>query len=117
MKYKVWDSKDKNWDNENDFFINPKGKLYLWDNGVIEECIDSLIVVYSAEKYDKNGVELFSGDLLKNNSDSIFEIYFDEQYSQWCVVDEAGNTDPLNEPDGMNDFYKIGNKYENPELY
>ena len=66
---------------------------------------------------DKNGVEIYGGDIvnaniLSWNLGTMGEIVYDKEHSCYGNKNEAGIT-PLNR---LNDFEVIGNIYENKEL-
>ena len=64
MKFKVFDSKLKSFLSEEFYFLDCNGKLhYLNHKEIVSEWI---FPVFSTEKNDKNGVELFDGDILKS---------------------------------------------------
>ena len=77
------------------------------------------VVMQSTGLKDKNGVEIFEGDLVRHDDNingfwETFEacqIVYDEGYAQFCFKLDAGNflTDYRN-------LNVIGNIYENPEL-
>ncbi|MGH1867203.1 YopX family protein [Enterococcus durans] len=76
-------------------------------------------LMQSTRLKDKNGVEIFEGDLVEHDDNingvwetfEACEIVYDEGYAQFCFKWDAGNflTDYRN-------LNVIGNIYENPEL-
>lgn len=71
--------------------------------------------------HDKNGKEVYEGDLLSDGEDfpMILPVIYDEEYSMFCVDvsfdKDGGSIDEIKETfsDG---FTVVGNIYENPEL-
>ena len=72
---------------------------------------------------DKNGKEVFEGDIIKDSEDFIAQVVYDKEYAGFGL-----NYQPFDLVDGLsvtfeelkneyrNTFKVIGNKYENPEL-
>ena len=124
MKFKVWDKYDKKFINSENYFINSKGTLYEYSRNTFysDACLN-FIPVYSTEKTDKNGVELFKGDKVKRpgGDPTVVEIIF--KNGCWCVLNRE-----LRAYYTMFDFFiqlrngkgyqceKIGTTFENPEL-
>jgi uncharacterized phage protein (TIGR01671 family) len=120
-KFKVWDSDEKKFVNPDGFMINNKGELVQkFDScaskgsAYIERAFKKYNPVFSTIKEDKNGVELFEGDIFKaihqvTGQEIIGKISFIE--SGWFFDYPRGS---------LQEWYKcgvkIGNKFENPEL-
>ncbi|HAQ4449822.1 hypothetical protein VKPMB4989_03265 [Enterococcus lactis] len=81
--------------------------------------IDKYELMQSTGLKDKNGVEIFEGDLVEHDDNlngdwetfETCEVVYDKDYAQFCFKWDAGNflTDYRN-------LNVIGNIYENPEL-
>ncbi|HGF8068524.1 TPA: YopX family protein [Enterococcus faecium] len=81
--------------------------------------IDKYELMQSTGMKDKNGVEIFEGDLVEHDDNlngdwetfEACEVVYDKDYAQFCFKWDAGNflTDYRN-------LNVIGNIYENPEL-
>ena len=80
---------------------------------------DKYVLMQSTGMKDKNGVEIFEGDLVEHDDNlngdwetfEACEVVYDKDYAQFCFKWDAGNflTDYRN-------LNVIGNIYENPEL-
>ncbi|EME3558714.1 hypothetical protein QPI78_001197 [Enterococcus faecium] len=80
---------------------------------------DKYVLMQSTGMKDKNGVEIFEGDLVEHDDNlngdwetfEACEVVYDKDYAQFCFKWDAGN---------FLTYYRnlnvIGNIYENPEL-
>lgn len=72
---------------------------------------DEVILMQSTGLKDKNGVEIFEGDILKDDSES-GKVVYDPDRTMWRVYGKDFD-------DALSDWWMgrvIGNIYENPEL-
>ncbi|MCW1053163.1 YopX family protein [Streptococcus anginosus] len=80
-----------------------------WD--VEKFSLDDVILMQSTGLKDKNGVEIFEGDILKDDLES-GKIVYDPDRTMWRVYGKDFD-------DALSDWWMgrvIGNIYENPEL-
>ncbi len=120
--------------------MNREIKFRVWDNTIhsfvsqdtLKEIfgLDLFNISQNSKKYtiqqftgvlDKNGKEIFEGDLIKNNShnNEICEIgYFTDIYASFGYrgIDCKGDFYHLHSYKSGKDFEVIGNIFENPEL-
>jgi len=112
IKFRAWDKENKKMHKvnmidfiEGEIFVEPqpKNKSRLW----FEECKDSILMQYTGLK-DKNGEEIYEGDIIKKEwDDEIEEVTWNEGYV------EPFNFSYYEDPEGGE---ILGNIYENPEL-
>lgn len=116
-KFRAWDVHNK------EMFANDQ--LIIWDSNVYANdpgkisvdkmrgwSIDEKYLMQSTGLFDKNGVEIFEGDVLKGDDGEIFlnTVYFDEKTAKWMR-----DTD-IELWENVELLEIIGNIYENPEL-
>jgi len=121
IKFRAWDSRNTEMvysDKEDSFYINTKGALFMYalpksESGINTEYHKDYQVMQYTGLKDKNGVEIYDSDLLREEGDKIYIVKFsDEGY--WMA-------DPANcEGDWFHiydfDWRVIGNIHENTEL-
>ena len=101
------------------YFLNPIGNVcYQLDESIIEEVDEYILMQYTSLK-DKNGVEIYEGDIIKDwEGIDIYEIVWNKQWA--CF--ELNRLTHKNDTgmDAMDEapfhFEVIGNIYENKEL-
>ncbi|MEO1768289.1 YopX family protein [Candidatus Enterococcus ferrettii] len=79
-KFRAWDKKDK--DIKEVTSIDWSLDIVEFLNGAIEREFDSVIIMQSTGLKDKNGVEIFDGDIVKVSVHNGFDYYDNEV----CVV-------------------------------
>ena len=125
-KFRVWNEKTESFIDYGDLMLDLKnGKVYSGDVGIPEYTIDvtnQVILMQYTGCRDKNGIEIYEGDVIKDKYDKIWLV-------QW-YVGAFVITDKIPDSDGQTSTYShfsnlsnhhfyfevIGNIWENPEL-
>ncbi|WP_449449540.1 YopX family protein [Streptococcus suis] len=112
-KFRVWDKISHGW--RHDVYIGLDGlakDLSRTGEEPFELPLDNVIIMQSTGVFDKNGKEIFEGDVVNIFDEKLSKIYFSE--GAFCVDVLNGGT-PLHVY--LSEHLElIGNIYENPEL-
>ena len=125
IKFRAWDEANNEMvysDKEDCFYINTKGVLFMYSKKPTKKGEDYHkdynVMQYTGLK-DKNGVEIFEGDLLRvlDNKNGVLQVEFKNAYVGGWVLTHNSTDDWLSlGARKSEDIEVIGNKYENPEL-
>lgn len=126
IKFRVWDKKENRWNENGEDYTN-KSKVYTEDcegtslgmfiNFII---ISDYILVQYTGKLDKNGKEIYEGDIVKTGWYQNSFIEYDG--FNWLETligkrdSEDGRTRVIEDRDELKNWEVIGNIYENKEL-
>lgn len=123
MKFKIWDNKNKVWMSPVNLFLGHDGKLYQANPLVTggfkmvtpDEQKEDFIPVYSTGQTDKNGIEIYDGDIWKRET-FIAVVTFD--YSGWHLLktESSGCYQYPSFHSNAKTGEIIGNKFEHPQL-
>ena len=121
-KYRAWDSVEKKVVEH--FFITDNGLICNMEKPTSDSKLlipiekSELILMQSTGLVDKNGKEVFVGDIIKCTRGCLHEVYIEKEYSgTYCGGMPAVYLKDLGEGYAWTEHEEIiGNIYENPEL-
>jgi len=129
IKFRAWDERHNEMvysDKDDCFYINTKGVLFMYripmsESGLVEEYYKSYDAMQFTGLKDKNGVDIYEGDILKVNNAFIQVVSLEPKTTTSQGHGEGFFSVGLLIADGYGDTHEgelrvIGNIYENPEL-
>ena len=122
-KFRAWLKKEQKMDNYIDHISWLEDELYCIGDGITYMVsAEDLVLMQSTGLKDKNGKEIFEGDILACKTDDEvihLNIFWDEEHALFMFESKKYNEqEPLAElvENNTYPFEIIGNIYENPEL-
>jgi uncharacterized phage protein (TIGR01671 family) len=117
IKFRAWETNRKVM--VNDIKIFPKyGWLVLADNDTIEGCSDNWLLMQYTGLKDKNGKEIYEGDIVSGFFGTQKTEVFYENGGFFIMLQLSGIHPPSEQMlcNHISEIGIIGNKFENPEL-
>ena len=109
IKFRAWDKRNKKWVEAGQSSL---GYLIAW----ISDYKFEIIVQYTGLK-DKNGREIYEGDLVQvldyASWEGLYKVVWDEESLMYVLEDAYGDKEKMCE---FEEYLVKGNIYENPEL-
>lgn len=112
IKFRAWDKKGLAMSHP--FFIG--WKQCEVRKSVLDVCNARLIVMQYTGLKDKNGKEIYEGDIIQAGDDVFKILYSNNDFCHVFWLNSQKNYMTLPFLKGIKDFEMIGNIYENPEL-
>ena len=120
------------WDKVKEIFTNYQivdGMLYFMDKHtgvwIRDDKEKRFILMQSTGLQDKNGIEIFEGDIVRWKDlesfddfkiDEVLKVEYSNEFLKWVAIDKNGLQDDLYDFSDNRELEVIGNIYENPEL-
>lgn len=118
IKFRAWDLKRKQW-------VTPNGIEMGWKNGAEKHTVfypfpeypdDEIEVMQFTGSKDKNGKDVYEGDIIKSRyTDLLYVICFEGRYVGNAITTPRTHIGDISKIT-MNYYDVVGNIHENPEL-
>lgn len=118
-KFRAWLKKEQKMDNEIDHISWLEDELYCIGDGITYMVsAEDLVLMQSTGLKDKNGKEVFIGDIIKCTRGCLHEVYIEKEYGGTFIGGmPAVYLKDLGEGYAWTEHEEIiGNIYENPEF-
>ena len=120
IKLRAWDLKTKKMHTVENINFCGRKTVTVQYNPVKKICLDSVLLMQYTGAKDKNGIEIYEGDIIRHQSGKYgtdFEIKWSPILCGFTAMQiESGYPSPQLNQGTMSYFEVVGNIYENPEL-
>lgn len=120
IKFRAWDLKTKTMHTVENINFCGRETVTVQYNPVKKICLDSVLLMQYTGAKDKNGVEIYEGDIIRHQSGKYgtdFEIKWSPILCGFTAMQiESGHPSPQLNQGTMCYFEVVGNIYGNPEL-
>ena len=126
-KFRAWDKRFSEF--VEDFFVSEDGKIYKkstntgYGIAISRETSDKVILMQSTGLFDKNGKEIFEGDVVRMRNPrhrrqiGMFQVVRVANSPMLGLLCKKLTTEIFNLYEHMRNYYEVkGNIYENPEF-
>lgn len=123
IKFRIWtkygDSQQKmiyddTPDNYLDYEIDLGGRIGMWDSSWRPDNPEDCILMQYTGLKDKNGKEIYEGDILKDGK-WVAVVEFEKEFAMFRAINEDLEFD-VNMADASSHMKVIGNKFDHPSL-
>ena len=110
-KFRAWDKETKTMNGMAEIYRNRNQEIELHPRD------ENIILMQSTGLHDKNGKEIFEGDIVLV-LDSPYTVFYDNERGSYRLKphDDRWNVDYMSNFSHGGNFEVVGNIYENPEL-
>lgn len=122
LRFRVWYKVESKFLDSSILLAEIRSKQILWEDDQNPKAIEFFDDNYTFCEYtglkDKNGVEIYEGDILQDNKGKTFEVKWNELYASFGMRDPSlgRNSAPLRGLHPASQLEVIGNIYENQDL-
>ncbi|MCY7133723.1 YopX family protein [Streptococcus gordonii] len=115
-KFRAWLKDDKKMIDVDEIHWDEGQLDFIGDGITFMRIAEKIVLMQSTGLFDKNGQEIFEGDILYGNDGEDFWefVEFDEENAKWVRTDLNGYKLDLSE--NVTELEVVGNVYQNPEL-